>query len=220
LEGRPELLAKCQPSYPPYAKRILLDNGWYQTLRRENVKLVTDGIDRITPRGIVAGGIELPADIIVLATGFNVFQNAARLNVTGLADRCLQDEWADDDPKAYLGITAPGFPNMFCLQGPNTVLAHGGSAIFTSECQARYTAGCVAAMLEAGVTAMDVRPEVHDDYMNRVDAEHRELVWNHPGMTPWYRNRKGRVAAAIPWRLVDYRAMCDAPDLDEYVLSR
>ena len=221
LEGRPDLLAKCMPTYPPYAKRILLDNGWYKTLCRENVELVTESVARITASGIATdNGTNVPVDVIVLATGFKVFQNAARLNVTGRGGRKLLDEWDGDDPKAYLGITAPGFPNMFCLQGPNTVLAHGGSAIFTSECQARYAAGCIARMLEDGVAAMDVRREAHDAYMARVDAEHRELVWNHPGMTPWYRNAKGRVAAAIPWRLVDYRAMCDAPDLQEYDLSQ
>jgi len=66
---------------------------------------------------------------------------------------------------------------------------------------------------------MDVRRDVHDAYMARVEAEHRELVWNHPGVTPWYRNAKGRVAAALPWRLVDYRAMTYAPDFSEYEIT-
>ena len=219
LKDRPDLLAKCLPDYPPYAKRILLDNGWYQTLRRDNVELVTEPIERLTPNGIVSGQVERRFDAVVLATGFNVFQNAARLGVTGRDGRRLEDEWAEDDPKAYLGITVPGFPNMFCLQGPNTVLAHGGSAIFTTECQVRHTAGCLVRMLEEDATAIEVRTEAQDAYMARVDAEHRELVWNHPGMVPWYRNRKGRVAAALPWRLVDYRAMCDAPDAGDYEIS-
>ena len=68
--------------------------------------------------------------------------------------------------------------------------------------------------------ALPIWQDVHDDYMARVDAEHRELVWNHPGMKPWYRNAKGRVAAAIPWRLVDYWTMTREPDLDEYHLTR
>ncbi|MGD1927085.1 MAG: flavin-containing monooxygenase [Paracoccaceae bacterium] len=221
LDGRPDLLAKCMPIYPPYAKRILLDNGWYQALCKPNCELVTDHIERITAGGVqTKDGTDRSADIIVLATGFKVFQNAARLNVTGRNERRLEQDWADDDPKAHLGITAPGFPNMFFMQGPNTVLAHGGSAIFTSECQARYAVGAIVRMLEDGIAALDVRQDVHDDYMARVDAEHRELVWNHPGMKPWYRNAKGRVAAAIPWRLVDYWTMTREPDLDEYHLTR
>lgn len=220
LEGRPDLLEKCMPHYPPYAKRILLDNGWYQALCRPNCELLTDGIERITPDGVLGrDGTERAFDVIVFATGFKVFQNAARLNITGRDGRKLERDWADDDPKAHLGITAPGFPNLFIMQGPNTVLAHGGSAIFTSECQARYAIGAIVAMLEQDIAAMDVRQEVQDAYMDRVDAEHRELVWNHPGMTPWYRNAKGRVAAALPWRLVDYWTMTRTPDLNEYIVT-
>ncbi len=221
LEGRPDLLAKCVPDYPPYAKRILLDNGWYQSLRKPNCDLITDRIKRIERDGIRSSdGALHRADIILMAIGFQVFQNAAALNVTGRDGRNLHNEWADDDPKAHLGITAPGFPNMFFIQGPNTVLAHGGSAIFTSECQARYTVGAIVRMIQDGISTIDVKQDVQDAYMARVDAEHRELVWAHPGMKPWYRNKKGRVAAAIPWRLVDYHEMTRDPDFSEYRLTK
>lgn len=221
LDGRPDLLEKCLPDYPPYAKRILLDNGWYQALRKPNCSLITEGIGRIEKNGVRTRDGELhEAEVILLAIGFEVFLNAAALNVTGRDGRRLDEEWADKDPKAYLGLTAPGFPNMFFIQGPNTVLAHGGSAIFTSECQARYAIASLVEMLEKGISTVDVKPEVQDEYMARVDAEHRDLVWAHPGMTPWYRNPKGRVAAAIPWRLVDYRDMTHSPDFSEYRVTR
>ena len=221
LQGRPDLLAKCVPEYPPYAKRILLDNGWYQALRRPNCELVTDGIEQIEPGGVRAkDGTLHQADVVLLAIGFEVFLNAAALNITGRDGRRLEEEWADEDPRAHLGITSPGFPNLFFLQGPNTVLAHGGSAIFTSECQARYAIAAIARMVEDGIAAIDVKPEVEASYMERVAAEHRDLVWAHPGMKPWYRNKNGRVAAAIPWRLVDYRAMTYTPDFGEYQITR
>ena len=104
LEGRPDLLEKCLPDYPPYAKRILLDNGWYQALRKPNCDLVTDGIGHIEPDGIVTkDGTLHQADVVLLAIGFQVFLNAAALNVTGRDGRVLADEWADEDPKAHLG---------------------------------------------------------------------------------------------------------------------
>ncbi|MEM6664549.1 MAG: NAD(P)/FAD-dependent oxidoreductase, partial [Pseudomonadota bacterium] len=220
LEGRPDLVAKCLPSYPPYAKRILLDNGWYQALRKPQTDLITESIERITAEGVRTEAADRPYDVIVLATGFRVFSNAARLNVTGRGGVKMADEWAGDDPKAHLGITAPGFPNMFFIQGPNTVLAHGGSAIFTSECQSRYAVGALVRMLEEGLSSVDVRREVHDAYMDRVDAEHRDLVWAHPGMTPWYRNKAGRVAAALPWKLIDYYQMTYEPDFGEYEVRK
>lgn len=220
LADRPDLIADCLPSYPPYGKRILLDNGWYDALVKPTVDLVTDPIDRITVDGVVtADGVERPADIVVLATGFQVSVLAARLNITGRGGLTLADAWAGDNPTAHLGITVAGFPNLFCTQGPNTGLGHGGSAIFQSECQARYIAGCLTRMIGAGIGAISVKPTVVDAYVRRVDAAHDRMIWTHPGMSTYYRNRFGRVVSVMPWRLVDYWAMTHDPDFDEYDLE-
>lgn len=220
LGDRQDLVGKCLPDYPPYGKRILLDAGWYRALTRPDVELVTDAIERIEPSGIrTADGRLREADVIVLATGFQVAQMAARLNITGRDGRSLAEAWAGQNPTAHLGITVPGFPNLFCMQGPNTGLGHGGSAIFQAECQARYIAACLVGMAERGVAAIDVRPEVHDAYVRKVDAEHEQMIWTHPGMSTYYRNPHGRVVSVMPWRLVDYWAMTRQPDFDEYRLT-
>lgn len=217
LGDRQDLLEKCLPTYPPYGKRILLDNGWYKAITKPNAELVTEDIARITPGGIVTvDGNERAADIIVLATGFTVSLLAARLNITGRDGQALADAWAGNDPRAHLGITMPGFPNLFCMQGPNTGLGHGGSAIFQSECQARYIAGCITRMIEQGLATIDVKQAVQDAYVARVDAEHERMIWTHPGMSTYYRNAKGRVVSVMPWRLVDYWSMTREPDLTEY----
>ena len=217
LGDRVDLLPKCLPTYPPYGKRMLLDNGWYRAMVRQNVELVTEDIDRVTANGIVTTDGQLrDADILVLATGFKVGLMAARLNVAGSGGRKLEDVWANDNPTAYLGITVPRFPNLFCMQGPNTGLGHGGSAIFQGECQARYIARCLTRMIEQGIAAIDVKPAAHDNYVRRVDAEHEQLVWTHPGMSTYYRNGRGRVVSVMPWRLVDYWAMTREPDFADY----
>ncbi len=220
LGERADLLPKCLPTYPPYGKRILLDSGWYAALRRPNVELVSDDIARIRPDGIeTSDGAVRAADVIVLATGFNVSQLAARLGIRGRNGRALSEAWKDDNPTAYLGLTVPGFPNFFCMQGPNTGLGHGGSAIFQAECQARYIAGAIVAMTAKGIASMEVRQSVHDDYVKRVDAEHEAMIWTHPGMSTYYRNKAGRVISVMPWRLVDYWAMTHAPRLEEYEIT-
>ena len=155
LAGRPDLIDKCVPDYPPYGKRILLDSGWFDTLLHTNVELVTDAVDALDGTGVVAGGTHRPADVVVWATGFDITQMAARLGIVGRDGLDLADVWADDDPTAYLGITVPGFPNFFCLQGPNTGLGHGGSAIFQSECQVRHAMSCLAAIVEAGADEIE-----------------------------------------------------------------
>ncbi|MFN0162581.1 MAG: flavin-containing monooxygenase [Burkholderiales bacterium] len=220
LGDRADLLPKCMPTYPPYGKRILLDSGWYEALLRPKVELVSDDIARIRPDGIeTVDGRVRTADVIVLATGFKVAQLAARLGIRGRGGRLLSEAWKDDNPTAYLGITVPGFPNFFCMQGPNTGLGHGGSAIFQAECQARYIAGSIVAMAQQRIASMEVRQEVHDDYVRRVDAEHEAMIWTHPGMSTYYRNKAGRVVSVMPWRLVDYWSMTHEPHLDDYELA-
>jgi 4-hydroxyacetophenone monooxygenase len=221
LGSRTDLIEKCVPSYPPYGKRILLDNGWFRTLTKPKVELVTDPIDHITRDGVVtADGTLRAADVIVVSTGFKVTEMAARLNISGNDGKQLADAWADDNPTAYLGLTVPEFPNFFCMLGPNSGPAHGGSVIFQAECQTRYITGCLVEMIEQGIAAIDVRREAHDDYIRKVDAEHEQLIWTHPGMSTYYRNKHGRVFSAMPWRFVDYWAMTHDPDLGLYRQTR
>ncbi|MDR3483437.1 MAG: NAD(P)/FAD-dependent oxidoreductase [Bradyrhizobium sp.] len=220
LEGRPDLIEKCVPTYPPYGKRILLDNNWFRTLRKPNVKLVTDKIDHMTRDGIVTANGELhPADVIVVSTGFKVTEMAARLNITGRGGRNLAEAWADENPTAYLGLTVPDFPNFFTMLGPNTGPAHGGSVIFQAECQSRYITACLIEMIERRIAAIDVDAGALDDYVARVDREHEQMIWTHPGMSTYYRNRHGRVFSAMPWRFVDYWAMTHDPDFSQYRLT-
>jgi 4-hydroxyacetophenone monooxygenase len=217
LKDRPDLIEKCVPTYPPYGKRILLDNGWFKTLTKSNVELVTDPIDRFTRDGIVAAdGKQRAADIIVVSTGFKVTEMAARLNITGCDGKPLSETWANDNPTAYLGLTVPGFPNFFTMLGPNSGPAHGGSVIFQSECQSRYITACLVEMVERGIAAIDVHQDAHDKYVREVDAEHEQLIWTHPGMSTYYRNKQGRVFSAMPWRFVDYWQMTHDPDLSQY----
>jgi len=215
----PQLLAKVVPAYPPFGKRMLQDNGtWLATLKRDNVDLVTEPIAEITPTGVrCADGSDYPVDLIIFATGFHANRFLWPMEIVGRNGVSLRERWADE-PRAYLGITVPGFPNLFCLYGPGTNLAHGGSIIFHSECQVRYVMGCLVALLAGGFSAMECRQEVHDAFAQRFDARHATMVWSHPGMNSWYKNAHGRVLTTSPWRLVDYWGWTKAPVLEEYDL--
>ncbi len=217
LQSRPELIAKCTPTYPPYGKRMLIDNGWYETLLRDDVELVCEPIQRVELGAIVDGaGTRRPTDVIIYATGFVVTDLTARLGVRGSGGRDLADVWADDNPSAYLGIAVPAFPNLFCMYGPNTNLGHGGSIIFHAECQARYISDALVKMAEAGIAALECRPEAHDRWVREVDEAHSQMIWTHPGMETWYRNRHGRVVSTSPFRLVDYWSKTHDVDLADY----
>ncbi|HQN11860.1 MAG TPA: NAD(P)/FAD-dependent oxidoreductase [Quisquiliibacterium sp.] len=221
LEGRPDLLAKAIPDYPPYGKRILLDAGWYQALRRPNVELVTERVDRIEGDTLVASdGRRRGADVVIVATGYDVNSMTARLNVTGRTGRTLAEVWGRDDPFAYLSAAVPEFPNLFIVYGPNTGLAHGGSAIFMDECVARYVVDFVVRMVEDGLETVEADPEATRAYTARVDAEHEALVWSAPGLASYYRNTKGRVTSANPWRMVDIWSMTRRADPEHYRVTR
>ena len=220
LAARPDLLDACIPSYPPYGKRILLDKGWFKALCRRNVELVTAPISHLDAGGVITtDGKRREADVVVLATGFVVTDLAARLGIAGRGGRKLAEEWADENQSAHLGMSVPGFPNFFCMYGPNTNMGHGGSVIFLAECQSRYISGCIVEMVERGLAVMECRPEARDDWVRRVDAEHAELVWTHPGMSTYYRNRHGRVVSPSPFRLVDTWAMTHRPELADFKLA-
>jgi 4-hydroxyacetophenone monooxygenase len=201
----PELLEKVVPKYPPYGKRMLRDNHWYSMLKRDNVELVTDPIEKISQTAVhTANGNSYSVDAIVMATGFSVGHVLGPIRVSGSGGRSLREIWGDDDPRAFLGITVPRFPNMFILYGPNTNLAHGGSAMFHTECQVAYALQGIRILLEGDLAALDCKQDVHDEYNARVDAAHAGMVWTHRGVNSWYKNRAGRVFATSPWRLVDY----------------
>jgi 4-hydroxyacetophenone monooxygenase len=219
LGDRSDLIAKCVPDYPPYGKRILLDNGWYETLRKPNVDLVTKPIEAIEPAGVrLTDGSLIEADLLVFATGFDMSRNASRIDIRGCGDVALADTWANGIG-AYLGITVPNFPNFFIMQGPTTGLAHGGSLIFTSEMQARYIGLAICQANDSDIAAIDVKQSVYDRYIERVDAEHAELVWSHPGMLPYYRDAFGKIRTVLPWRMVDYFHMTRRPDFTEFELT-
>ncbi len=109
-----ELLEKVVPSYPPFGKRMLQDNGsWLSTLARDDVDLVTEGITEITPSSICcADGSEYEVDVIVFATGFHANKFLWPMDIVGRDGVHLNALWGDD-PRAYLGMTVPGFPNLF-----------------------------------------------------------------------------------------------------------
>jgi 4-hydroxyacetophenone monooxygenase len=208
LDGRDDLVAKALPQYPPFAKRMLLDNGWFAALRRDDVALVPEAVSAITPGGVRgAGGTEIEADVVVLCTGFEAHQVLHPIDVRGRDGGSLHDLWGPEDADAHLGISVAGFPNLFLTCGPGTALGHGGSQFTIIECQVRYILEALTTMVDEKLGAVEVSPEAHADYVARLDDAHARMIWTHPGVRNWYRNAAGRVVNTLPWRIVDYWEM-------------
>ncbi|MCC5953917.1 MAG: NAD(P)-binding protein, partial [Acidimicrobiia bacterium] len=202
---RPDLLDDVLPDYPPIAKRVLRDNGsWAAALSADNVRLVTTPIERIAPEGVVTtDGVRHDLDVVVYGTGFSASAFLTPMRVTGRDGLDLHEHWGGD-ARAYLGMAVPGFPNLFCLYGPNTNIVINGSIIYFSECEVRYVTECVRLLAERGGGSLECRPEVHDAFTERVDAANRAMVWGAAEVHSWYRNEHGRVAQNWPFSLLEY----------------
>ena len=221
LGDRQDLLEKCLPTYPPYGKRPLLDNGWFRTVARDDVTLVTEKVVEVRPTSVVAAdGEEYPADIVVLATGFQAVRVLGPMEVRGRSGKRLRDIWGEDDARAYLGTTVPDFPNFFLLLGPNTFAAHGGSAALTIEMQARYVMSLLLTLEGGEATSVEVKQEVFEAYDRKISDALTRTIWSHPGMTTYYRNEAGRIVIPMPWTNVEYWQMTHDPDLDDFHLVR
>lgn len=216
---RPDLADQVVPAYPPFAKRFIRDDGrWARTLKRDNVDLVTDAIAEVTPTGVrTADGVVHDADVLIFGTGFAASDFLTPMKVTGRGGRDLHETW-DGDARAYLGVTLPGFPSLYLLYGPNTNIVVNGSIVFFSECEVTHLLGCIREVLSRGARAIDARPEVHDAYNARVDAENLKMAWGVSSVNSWYKNRTGRTAQNWPFSLLAYWQQTRNIDLDDYEL--
>jgi cation diffusion facilitator CzcD-associated flavoprotein CzcO len=213
----PELRRKVTPADEIGCKRIMLTDDWYPTLTRPNVELVTDRITEVTPTGIrTADGRERAADVLVLATGFKSHEFVAPMEIAGEGGRTLAQAWGAE-PRAYLGITVPGFPNLFLLYGPNTN-GGTGSVIYTIEAAMRHVISALDALDRADARRIEIRPEAAAEFDRELRTALAGTVW-HSGCTNWYVDENGFDPNQWPWQWTAYRRRTAQIEPAHYALS-
>jgi cation diffusion facilitator CzcD-associated flavoprotein CzcO len=199
----PELRRKVTPTDEIGCKRIMLTDEWYPTLTKPNVELIADRIAEVTPGGIrTQSGVERPADAIVMGTGFATHGFVAPMEITGAGGRRLADEWAEV-PRAYLGLSVPGFPNLFLLYGPNTN-GGSGSVVNTIECGVNHVIAALGELDRADARRIEVRRQVADAFDRELRTALAGTVW-HSGCTNWYVDENGHDPNQWPWTWTVYR---------------
>jgi cation diffusion facilitator CzcD-associated flavoprotein CzcO len=197
----PDLLARVTPDYTIGCKRILPSNRWYPALGKPNVELVTSPISAVRPHAIVAAdGTERDVDTIIFGTGFHVADMPVGEWVRGRDGTRLVDAWKGS-PRAHLGCTVAGFPNLFLLLGPNTGLGHN-SMIYMLESQINHVIDALRVMRERGAAVAEVKLEVQQAYNRELDAKMAGTVWS-TGCSSWYLDDTGRNPTLWPdwtWR--------------------
>jgi cation diffusion facilitator CzcD-associated flavoprotein CzcO len=211
----PELLAKVTPDYTIGCKRILPSNKWYPALGKPNVELVTDGIAEVREHSIVTDdGVEREVDTIIFSTGFHVADMPIGKQVRGRDGRTLDESW-HGSPRAHLGSTVPGFPNLFMLLGPNTGLGHS-SMVYMIESQIAYVLDALRTMERSGAHAAEVRADAVTEYNDAIEEQLDGTVWN-TGCASWYLDDTGRNATLWPdwtWRFRQRTAQFDADNYE------
>lgn len=212
----PELRAALTPDYQPMCKRVVISSGFYPAMQRDNVGLVTEGIDRIEERGVVtADGVLHELDVIALATGFDAHAFMRPMNLTGVDGRTIDEAWADG-PKAHLTVGLAGFPNFFMLMGPHSPVGNYALTAI-AETQATHILGWIDRWRDRQFDSVAPTQEATDDF----NAEMREAmpgtVWT-TGCTSWYLGTDG-LPELWPWTPDRHRDRLAAPPvLDDYEL--
>lgn len=217
VDGRQDLIDQLIPDYPPMTRRPVVDNNWYVTLTRDNVELVTTPIDRMTDTAIVTGdGAARDTDLVIAAVGFQTEKYIWPTQYHGAGGVTLEDVWSVRGAQAHLGMTVPGFPNLFMLYGPNSQPVASGSGLPTwFEIWTRYIAEAIVGMLENGRSSMVIRQDAFDGYNDQLHEEAKKLIYLSPSTVMeknYYVNEFGRLQMNAPWSGEKFYELCASPD--------
>lgn len=222
-----ELARAMTPDFVFGGKRPVRDpgdfepGGYFYALAQPHVDVVTSGIARMVPEGFVtADGTVVELDVIIYATGMTL-DFLSPIEIIGRDGVRLNDLWAGNNPRTYLGGTVPGFPNLFVNDGPNTGVGHAGAHNFMTETVDHYAFECLQLMVESDASSIEVTQIAHDDHNDRLEARMQGSIWAYERRADtYYRNEAGRIILPSPWRLVEYWEMSQVPDESKFILRK
>ncbi|KAF7359005.1 hypothetical protein MSAN_01241200 [Mycena sanguinolenta] len=210
-----EGLDRLIPNYSIGCKRLIFDTDYLEALHRPNLKLNWDGIQSICEDGIITKkGEKLSFDVLIFATGFTA--DRYPLHVVGnTSPKTVQDYYdSQGGPKAYLGTTVPGFPNLFLLAGPNTATGHT-SVLHTEELQTGYIMQLIKPILDGLVSSVDVKPGATDAYNDVIQARLSRSIFVE--CTSWYRTGgDGKVSSIFPGAMFLFGWWVRRPKWEDY----
>ncbi len=195
---RPDLMEKMLPDVPPFSIRpVFVDRDYsvYDALLLDHVSLVSETIDKVTETGIrLNNGDECSVDVIALATGFKANDYLWPMEVRGRGGARVEDLWAKDGARAYLGTMLPGFPNFFMLYGPNTNYNVGILAVHLAEVVTRFALECIASLITEDKTKVEVTSDAYWQYNDVLDRAQATRVYMDRRVHTYYQNEFGRSA--------------------------
>ncbi|BBY16300.1 flavin-containing monooxygenase [Mycolicibacterium litorale] len=169
---------KLTPRYAVGCKRPGFHNTYLATFNRDNVRLITEPIDKITGSGVsTADGESHEVDVLILATGFKVADTDAQtFAIHGVGGQSLAQFWETHRLQAYEGVSVPGFPNLFSVSGP---YGYVGSSYFALiETQTRHIVRCLREARHRSAGRVEVSRAANDRYFaEMMRKRHRQIFW-------------------------------------------
>jgi cation diffusion facilitator CzcD-associated flavoprotein CzcO len=211
----PDLRARLTPTHPFGCTRTLISSDYYPAIQRDDVELVTAGIAAVTADGIrTTDGVERPVDTIVMCTGFHAADYLRGVEVVGRAGTEIHERWAAA-PRAYHGITVPGFPNFFMLYGPNTNQG-GNSILLVLEAQAQFVADALAVRAEAGASTIEITEAAMQRYSQQLEADLAGTIWN--SCSTYFHGPSGDIVTQLPHKAGWYREATERIERQDFEL--
>ncbi|QDS74169.1 hypothetical protein FKW77_001772 [Venturia effusa] len=205
------------PDYGVGCKRRIIDNTWFPVLHEENVDLTTLPLTEVKEKSVKLGPgrmypdpaittskvsneeREVPADVIVLANGFDTTRWLHPLTVIGDKGQDLVDTMQErGGPQAYQGTAFDGFPNFFIIFGPNTTTGHS-SVILASENMVNYASKFIKPILSGDVRTVDVKRSAEEAYTADMQKQLKKTVWMSGGCNSWYFDKQGWNGTVLPY---------------------
>lgn len=215
----PHTRRQLTPDYSFGCKRPTFSNDYYPTFNKDHVTLETAPIAKITPTGVVtAEGTETPVDVLVLATGFNLWDtNFPAFEIIGREGRDLGKSWRQHGYHAFEGVTVPSFPNFISLNSPYSY--SGLSYFMTIEVQMRHIERLFGELRERSAETFEVSESADRAFLDQMLGRMEDTVFVQGSCSTarsYYYTNEGDAVLLRPTSSVSARKAVEEFDLDEY----
>jgi len=192
----PEMVELLTPSFPVFAKRPILDCGFFDTLKKSNVSIVRGALAEADADAVIlADGTRIECDVLLLATGYNL-HFGRQFDIRGASGKTLKEAF-DPHPFSYEGMLITGFPNFVFMGAPYSYLVANHAVV--SEQQVHYIIELLQWMVDEGLSSVDVTEAATREFVEWADAELARTAWVQCGNAHgYYRDQGKKVILAIP----------------------
>ena len=196
----PVMVELLTPNFPVFAKRPILDCGFYDTLKKPNVSIVRGELAEADESAVILGdGTRIECDVLLLSTGYEL-HFGRQFDIRGAGGKTLKDAF-DPHPFSYEGMLITGFPNFVFMGAPYSYLVANHAVV--SEQQVHYIIELLQWMVDDHLSSFDVSEEATRAFVDDVDAALQNSAWVQCGSAHGYYRDKGaggqkKVILAIP----------------------